>query len=379
MTLPIINIPNEYRACECCGSDALEGLWTYSCSKPQRSAVYEFSVSNVICRDCGFVFVSPCFNSEYLARYYDDFWDIGPVDYSIERRLSLVSRYALEGGTFLEIGAKQTSDFHTQLSNHFDTIITQDVSSSGSLNWKELGDLPTDVANVAALYYVLEHITNVREFLSEIREKIRVGGNLIIEVPDLAMYPDDTISLIHWEHTNHFSVGTLTQIAQSVGFRWVETSSSEKSRSFGVVVVFEKTEKHDEQFQSINEYDVNKRLFNAGLARLDDDRKRFEESKAILAAWVADGRKVIVWGVNDDFLSLHEAGAITDDLCVIDIDPRKSSLVSGINVKTPTMASEQIMAADAILICARTFSDQILSEIKSDFNKSITEDFVRLI
>ena len=376
---PVIVVRNHPRACECCGGDDHEILWAYECEKVQRSAIYQFAVSNVICRSCGFVFIAPCYDAQQLQDYYDDFWDIDAVDYDWDKRLFVASRYAVPEGVFVEIGAKQQSAFHEGLRAHFGTIITQDISSAGDLQTKDLNSIKPNSVDVIAHYYVLEHITNITAFLSDAWDKLRADGHMIVEVPDIAHYADDASALIHWEHTNHFSAGTLAQIAANEGFQCVETSIADRSRSFGFVSVFKKVAKPAQMLLTTNEYEQNKRLVEIGVEKIAADKQRHEDSKAILARWIADGLSVVVWGVNDDFSALHEAGAITSDVCVVDIDPRKSSLISGCEILTPSLATDAIKDADAILICARTFTVQILDSIAADYDKTFPDNRIRLI
>ena len=70
-------------------------------------------------------------------------------------------------------------------------------------------------------YDVLEHVLNVKQFLSNCYRALKPGGVMICEVPNLLLYPDNLL-LQEFEHVNHFTISSLSLIAEKVGFSLIE-------------------------------------------------------------------------------------------------------------------------------------------------------------
>lgn len=88
-----IDVATEPRACECCGADDAEILWHYQRLVTARANKWHFDVQNVICRQCGFVYVSPAYTDECLAACYADAHPYFPVDDNIGKHLTVLHRH----------------------------------------------------------------------------------------------------------------------------------------------------------------------------------------------------------------------------------------------------------------------------------------------
>ena len=87
-----------------------------------------------------------------------------------------------------------------------------------------LDPLPGDVkaADAVILSHVLEHVREIRPALAAVREVMKPGGILYVEVPDATRYTDFVFSPFqdfNTEHINHFSESILAQFLESCGFR----------------------------------------------------------------------------------------------------------------------------------------------------------------
>ena len=99
----VIDIVLEDRACENCSGDKLESLWAYERIAKSRTKKWNFSVNNCICKTCGFVFLSPVYTENSLSEYYADAMTYFQNDYSIDKRLSVVHRYAAKMAHILSL------------------------------------------------------------------------------------------------------------------------------------------------------------------------------------------------------------------------------------------------------------------------------------
>src|SRR5262249_31668672 len=146
--------------CENCGGGDLEQLWHGSFTARTRSGRYLFDTNDVVCRHCGFVFVSPVYDEADLAGYYADSFGAfeGALpDYDIEKRLTFLRSVEPNDVMFVEIGANRLSEFHFHLKNIFEKVVTVDLNDSVRADLGSLETLPDECADVVAHYFVLEH------------------------------------------------------------------------------------------------------------------------------------------------------------------------------------------------------------------------------
>ncbi len=89
-------------------------------------------------------------------------------------------------------------------------------------------DLGQDKAKCVVLSHVLEHFHDPRTALRQCRELLCDGGWIFIEVPNILL-PHPRKRLSNWltiEHMYYFSLHTLTQVLEPLGFRVVRSQTS---------------------------------------------------------------------------------------------------------------------------------------------------------
>lgn len=79
----------------------------------------------------------------------------------------------------------------------------------------ELAEVPGEF-DAISLIHVLEHIEGPRAFLAKVREKLRPGGWLIVELPH---YADNPFELLIADHATHYGLETASALLESAGFR----------------------------------------------------------------------------------------------------------------------------------------------------------------
>ena len=183
---PTINIETRERVCDNCGNSAPESLWQYERTVTSRSKKWHFKVNNVICPSCGFVYVAPAYTNAVLGEYYADSATYFRVDYSIDKRMSVIGRHAT-GGTYVELGAKDKTEFHERLEGQFDRVLTQELGDTSDADLKDINAIQPGTVDMVAHYFVLEHVPAVRDFLNDCRNMLKDGGIMVVEVPDLAL------------------------------------------------------------------------------------------------------------------------------------------------------------------------------------------------
>jgi 2-polyprenyl-3-methyl-5-hydroxy-6-metoxy-1,4-benzoquinol methylase len=97
-------------------------------------------------------------------------------------------------------------------------------------NFKHLisGELTTDLKfDLISMSHTLEHLTNPRESLQQLRELLSHDGHLAIAVPDCM---SDPFKLLVADHCSHFSSKTLGTLLLSAGFEVLHLDSTLETR-----------------------------------------------------------------------------------------------------------------------------------------------------
>ena len=370
----------EARVCECCGSIDMEELWAYDYNTPTQTGVYKFAVRNVICRACGFVFVSPAPNECSLVPYYADsfcYWDGQILDYDIEKRIEFI-RTQLNGTEFfLEVGSNQKGRFHDELKKIFAKVITAELNQSVESDYRSLDDMPHKV-DMVAHYFVLEHIPHVGNFLEKCHKVLKEDGVMICEVPDLSLYPNDISGLLLFEHMNHFSIETLSRIASRAGFQLQAHSIKSCSRGFGFTAAFVKGLL--EKKESVpSTYIENKEYFIKGLSKVEEIKKNLRRCQDRLREYVETNKKVILWAANDVLMRFLEDVLPPKNAFVVDSNPAKKSFSDKFPIYHPDEVRKGIRDSHAIFIFSSLNSSAILASIKERFGKTFDPDDIIVV
>ncbi len=370
----------EPRECECCGSIDMEELWAYDYNTPTQTGSYKFSVRNVICRACGFVFVSPVPTERSLAPYYADsfcYWDGQILDYDIEKRIEFIRTQLKGTELFLEVGSNQMGLFQDELKKVFKKVITTELNQSVESDYRSLDDMPHKV-DMVAHYFVLEHIPHVGSFLEKCHKVLKDDGIMICEVPDLSLYPKDISGLLLFEHMNHFSIDSLSQIASHAGFQLQSHSSKLCSRGFGFTSAFVKSpsEKKDPVRST---YLENKEYFLKGLSKVEEIKKHVRRYQDRLQKYIETNKKVVLWAANDVLMRFLENAPPPKNALVVDSNPAKKNFSDKFPVYQPDEVRKAIGESQAIFIFSSLNSRAILIAIKERFGKIYGPDDIIIV
>jgi len=383
----------EKRDCDVCGSGNLELLWSYekkTCANGAHDG-FLFKVNDVICRECGFAFVSPRFGEDDLADYYGSSLRSPAdqaIDYDISFRMDTINRVNPNKGkgTFVEIGPSTFGEFQEKLGESF-SYTGIEPSGEFSSEWKDVQHVDgAGIADIVAHYFVLEHIPDPLKFLIECNRLLKADGIMIVEIPNIEIFPVDPVALYLHEHQSHFSPKALECLAGKAGFVQLEYSA-DSSRSFGMTAVFKKVHEasHLTITDSVNtphEYDINKALMERGLANI----RTFNDSLVQAKDYIEQSKdeSIILWGANQnlvDFLALtYPESDFPDTLHFVDSDPRKRSLLQLYNnslntlICTPAESVEKIKQAGSLILFTRRHKGAILRQIAELAGKEFEAD-----
>ena len=373
----------EFRACECCGGSDLNLVWQDSALVTRANGEWEFPINIVICRNCGFSFSSPAPTKNSLENYYSNgysgFKGIG-LPYSIEARVTTLKKYAAPEGIFAEIGGDEPGDFHKACANLFKRQLVIDVSNDIDSKLRSVKNLETESIDVLAHYDVLEHVLDVRDFLSECSRALKPGGIMICEVPNLRLYPRNLL-MLECEHVNHFSVVTLNQIARKIGFNLIEVSHS-CSRGFGFLSVFRKDHVNNfPDYDPVVEYVDTLACLSGGKDQIEFMMENIQKLTEKIKILSLEGKKITLWGVTEILRRLLERAQLPKGVVVVDSDPRRKQFLArdGVEVFEPKNVIEHIAISDLIVICAPRYKLEIIDWIIKKTGKKIASNAIEVL
>jgi SAM-dependent methyltransferase len=143
-------------------------------------------------------------------------------------RLDLIRRHR-DGGRLLEVGCGR-GDFLKAASESFEVWgVEPDPNLAGAASSRArvfngfVGDAPWTDFDIAASFHVIEHVPSPSRFLEGIAGRLRPGGLLVVETPDIGSWPF-RIRQSRWRqfipgHHFFFDRTTLPRLLEKCGFR----------------------------------------------------------------------------------------------------------------------------------------------------------------
>lgn len=227
--------------------DTLEHIECPICGLDETKPLYKKdSLSVVTCKVCKLWYVNPrvsrqTLEEEYVETYYPQekmeriHTDSMEWLQMTERLIELEKR-CQDKGTLLDVGCGIGTFLYLARENGWETRGI-DPSKSGSTFAQEIhkldvqcgdifdADLPESHFDVVTLYHVLEHISDLNPFLSELRRILKSKtGTLVIEVPNggslqSRLQKSDWPYVHPQDHLYYFSVNSIGKLLRKHGFR----------------------------------------------------------------------------------------------------------------------------------------------------------------
>jgi SAM-dependent methyltransferase len=210
------------RACPVCGeSSNLQAVGERTYHVPTRTGNYLLHHKDAQCQCCGLVFTASVPDEEFLSIYYtnahtqrSDITDIPPI-YNTQTRLARLHQHITLGSEILEIGASGGQFLQALNQAGYNAVGLDPLLDSagkpaaGLFSGKDLNRFAeTRKFDAVLSYYVLEHVSNPRQWLCDLRKFLRPSGHVIIEVPNFEHYPAESL---YKEHLQHFTRTHLVQ------------------------------------------------------------------------------------------------------------------------------------------------------------------------
>ena len=298
-----------HRDCDCCGSDELQVIYNYNFETMTKKGQFEWVVNNVVCKKCGFVFVSPVPDQSILSRFYESQYvhSHGQViDYSIEKRITSIKKYKEINSDlvkYIDIGAGVSSERYLQkITELFESVIVIEPNKDVNAKYYSIDQLPDGCGDIIVAYDMLQHITKPHDFLCKCANALTDKGFLIIEVPNLYCYTQKPFFLTHGEIVNHFSPRSLCNLASMAGLNLIELSSLKASRDDRIFAVFSKVIGKenivDEPKPDNLEINYATSCMRDSVEQIELYKKRLLSTRYKIDAISSNNHTVIIWGVN---------------------------------------------------------------------------------
>jgi SAM-dependent methyltransferase len=197
------------------------------------------------CGGCGFIQISSAHSIEDLLDHYaQPTGDGGATRSEFDReKIVRASRFradyfqkytGLKSGSILEVGSSEGHFLHELKIRGFSVTGVEPSPLSALAREKgipvhndilENVDLPDASFDAVCMIQVVEHFEEPREVLALARSKLKKGGVIVIETPDIfsvgSRFEKTPYKLFNKEHVSYFSPENLSGLVESMGFSTV--------------------------------------------------------------------------------------------------------------------------------------------------------------
>ena len=382
------------RDCDCCGNIELRKVYSYYYKVMTRKGQLEWEVKNVVCKKCGFVFVSPVPDEKTLSEFYENqyvHYKKQAIDFSVEKRVSAIKKLPnlidsfneneCLPKTFIDIGAGLTSKLYLdKISEMFTNIMVVEPNIDAKTKYSSIDQLPKGCGDVIVAYDVLHHITKPHNFLQKCASVLADNGYLILEVPNLYCYPrsPSPFFITHGEIVNHFSPHSLFKLAAKAGLKLVEMSSIKASRIDRIFAVL-RTKHRVDSFDNKSKSDNVEPIYASScmketVEKINIYKKKLFKVRHIIDAICSKDNTAIIWGANHIGEMLLDDYNVPENAVIIDSDLQKKRFFWPQPVLMPEKCLNEIRHAKLFVFCVIIHIEDIKDWIKKNTGRSLKKD-----
>jgi 2-polyprenyl-3-methyl-5-hydroxy-6-metoxy-1,4-benzoquinol methylase len=387
------------RDCPVCGSSQKQLAYTQRFSQISEGSLFD-GYDVVICDACGFGFADNIPAQEEFDRYYQQMskyenehlgGDVSPS--AQETYDSIVSQIrpflADEQSRILDVGCATGALLAAFQKDGYRNLLGVDPSLSCAktaqrlygirVENKPLSEVPNfeSLFDLVIINSVLEHICDLDDSLAALRNLLKPGGLLWIEVPDVSRFAEFAsvaFQQFSMEHINFFSSISLTNLLRKNGFEveaiWHNTRRLEEIRDPALSTLFRRSEDvavnrdyDHETKRSLLEYLESSYQVDSGVLR-------------VINEIVESGRGIIVWGVGTHTQRLLATSRLgqANIKAFIDSNPNyQGKSIGGVPVLSPDALSG---LGEPVLISSRLYQNEIADEIRG--KRKLQNDIILL-
>jgi len=383
----------EIETCDLCGGKSFDVVTPPHSRKAfvTGSGILTLTIGAKLCRNCGFVFLSPRRDKEELdayygvqSRYVKSFVELDKSEYAdlCKMQIKIIKRAcgtrrgnALEIGTaegyFLHLlskegfqveGVEPSVAYKQFYSKHFSKI---------KMHWSMLEnvELPEIHYCLCVLRHVLEHFESPLSILKHIYKLMQLDGYVYIEVPNLSRAQAAIYDYFHEEHLSYFTPQTIRYICHLAGFtcesveEWDDNPSSSGFNYPVLRVIARKT--IDTQEETYPEYTYSHSVIADYFKRRESFFSQYiKPLEADILSWYQIGKKLALFGGGPHTLELLNVLNIPEKvfICAFDNDSLKWGKQIGY---VPIVSPKEVnnYKPDIVVISSREFENEIAQRL----------------
>jgi 2-polyprenyl-3-methyl-5-hydroxy-6-metoxy-1,4-benzoquinol methylase len=347
----------KIRTCPICGNKKHKSLFV------QRFA--SGLMHNIVsCDECNFVFV----NNTPIQKDYDTYYKI-MSKYELERDQilhkdykNIILKFCPKSSKILDVGSSTGHLLYLLKKSGYNKLLGLEPSSQcKKLAWDKFkievktstisSFKETKKYDLIILAMILEHLSDIRNLLSKIKNLTNKNGYVFISVPDAANFHDgfeEAFGEFSVEHINFFSSNYLFNLMEDYSCIYME------SKNNNLLSLWKKT---DTLRKAVEKY------INFSKSKLEAIKRTIDESPS----------EILVWGAGSLTQRLLNSTNLQDKtIKIIDSDSKLwGKSLGGIEIISPKAIKNYKFP---ILISSYKFREEILENIKSQkfINKIIT-------
>ncbi len=221
-------------------------------------------------------------------------------------------------------------------------------------------------ADVVICRHTLEHIPNVAEFMTTIRESIgdRPDTVVLFELPDVQRVLDEVAFWdMYYEHCSYFSLGSLARLFRQTGFEVMELSMEYDDQYLLIAAKPSTVPAQGEPLAAEDDLDELRK----GVVKF---RKGYDELvggwRERIARLNDEGSRAVIWGSGSKGVSFISNLALGDELAAaVDINPHKwgKFMVGSNHEIVPPEALHEI-APDLVVAMNPIYLDEIGAQLE---------------
>ncbi len=376
--------------CPVCAGDASDP--GYLREHETGSSLGRVCKTDVVCRDCGFMYTNPRPSRKRMAQYYAEAsgasgsiyhsMDVGSRLERLTRERSRFIESAIGSGslrspgTILDIGCS-VGDLLERLDlpgwrkrGLEPSKRASEVGRARGLSIME-GTLEATALGLASLdvvtcISVLEHVWDLRSSLEKIARSLVPGGLAIFEVPDSTRPVAQIAEFYSFEHLSHFTRTTLLRSLDDVGLEAIRFDDDVSLPNLRVCA--RRIDRTKTWRRPATDANAARLELLRAIGRYRDERRRLEASfrtrlERTVEVWRARGARVALYGAGMHsrfLLDLFDFAASVE--CVLDSDPAKAGTCF---MGWPVFGPDRIETPgiDAILISTHAFEREVYDAI----------------
>ncbi len=377
------------RHCPVCGSPSKQLIYHQSFSQISEGSLFN-GYDVVVCDHCGFVFADNIPSQEEFDRYYklmskyENEHQGGQISICTQETYdSIVQQVkpflANEESYILDVGCATGGLLATFQKNGYRNVLGFDPSPSCSRTAQRLYGIQVENRPVSELSdfeakfdlvifnSVLEHIRDISESLKTMRNLLKSGGLIWIEVPDITRFAEYTsvaFQQFSMEHINFFSSVSLTNLMQRNGFEveatWHNIRQLEEVQDPALSTLYRRVE----QVSTSGVFIADLLSKPALLEYLDYSYQADTSVLEIIDEIVSSGRAIVVWGVGTHTQRLLATSRLKNANIKAFIDSNPN--YHGKKLNEVPIYPPEILAGmtEPILVSSRLYQDEIATGIR---------------